>query len=73
MSYFSKFITLIALAITISNYGQTADEIIDAYHENIGGIDKLKAINGIKLTLKIKNFDFHLDFHHHFHPLIEVF
>ena len=53
MSYFSKFITLIALAITISNYGQTADEIIDAYHENIGGIDKLKAINGIKLTLKI--------------------
>ena len=53
MSYFSKFITLIALAITLSNYGQTADEIIDAYHENIGGTDKLKAVNGIKMTLKI--------------------
>ena len=53
MIYFSKFITLIALAITLSNYGKTADEIIDAYHENIGGTDKLKAVNGIKMTLKI--------------------
>ena len=53
MSYFSKFIALIALAITLSNYGQTAEEIIDTYHENIGGIDKLKAVNGMKMTLKI--------------------
>ncbi len=53
MNYFSRLITLLVLAISMSNYAQTADEIIATYHENIGGIDKLKAVNGIKLSLKI--------------------
>lgn len=53
MNYFSRLITLLVLAISMSNYAQTADDIIATYHENIGGIDKLKAVNGIKLSLKI--------------------
>jgi outer membrane lipoprotein-sorting protein len=34
---------------------QTADEIISTYFENIGGIDNLKKLEGIKMSAKVNN------------------
>jgi outer membrane lipoprotein-sorting protein len=53
MINFSKIITLLAIAFTLSSHAQTADEILDTYFDNIGGLDKLKAVEGIKITLSL--------------------
>lgn len=46
-----KLIAIIFFAvIAASTWAQTADGIIDKYLENIGGVDKWKAINTAKLT-----------------------
>ena len=34
-------------------HAQNIDEIISKYHENMGGLDKLKALNAVKLTGKM--------------------
>lgn len=49
-----KFI-LIAIAISFStnHYAQTAEEIIDNYFENTGGIDAWNKIEGLKMSAKI--------------------
>ncbi len=36
---------------TATSFAQTADEIINKYIKNIGGADKLKALNGIKMNM----------------------
>lgn len=48
-------IVLIALVFSFSqqNQAQTADEIISTYFENIGGLEKLEAIQGIKMSAKV--------------------
>ena len=37
---------------TIAN-AQTVDEILSTYYENIGGIENLKKITGVKMVAKI--------------------
>jgi len=48
-------IVLIALIFSFSqqNQAQTADEIISTYFENIGGIEKLQAVEGMKMSAKV--------------------
>ncbi len=46
-------LALIAFLIMAPAQAQTADEIISTYFENIGGIDKLKAVKGMKMTAKV--------------------
>lgn len=46
-------IALFAMAIAVSAQGQTADEILNSYFENTGGVDKWKAIEGVKMTAKV--------------------
>ncbi len=51
-----KKITLLVLAIcaSITINAQTADEIISTYFENIGGLENLKKVEGIKMTATAK-------------------
>ncbi len=44
---------VVAIAASISVKAQTADEIITTYFENIGGLENLKKVKGIKMTAKI--------------------
>jgi len=46
-------IVLFTLAFTLPNQAQTADEIVEGYLEAIGGVDKLKSIEGVKTTLNV--------------------
>jgi len=50
-----KKITLLVLAIcaSITINAQTADEILTTYFENIGGLENLKKVEGIKMTASI--------------------
>ncbi|QCX00080.1 outer membrane lipoprotein-sorting protein [Aggregatimonas sangjinii] len=47
------FIALFAFAILAPAQAQTADEIISSYLENIGGVEKWKALEGMKMTAKL--------------------
>jgi hypothetical protein len=44
-------LSLIALTFAFAIKAQTVDEIITKYFENTGGLDKWKAVQGIKLTM----------------------
>ncbi len=44
---------IIAAVASISIQGQTADEIIATYFENIGGLENLKKVKGIKMTAEV--------------------
>ena len=46
-------ITLIAVALAMPLQAQTADEIIENYFENTGGLDNWKNLEGIKMTAKV--------------------
>ncbi len=49
-----RWITAIVLmATTMISSAQTADEILDNYFENIGGKEKLKSLEGIKMMAKV--------------------
>ncbi|WP_298365887.1 outer membrane lipoprotein-sorting protein [uncultured Lutibacter sp.] len=50
-----KKITLLLLVImaSLGVKAQTADEILENYFENIGGLENLKSIQGIKMTAKV--------------------
>ena len=49
-----KFLFIIALVSFTANVSaQTADEIITTYFENVGGLDKLKKVEGVKIYAKI--------------------
>lgn len=47
------FVALFALAVMAPIQAQTADEIIANYFENIGGLEKLKSVESIKMTAKV--------------------
>jgi len=38
------------MSLSFTVKAQTADEIIDTYFENIGGVDALKAVKGVKMS-----------------------
>ena len=48
-------LVLVALIVSISTQinAQTADEILANYYENIGGLENLKKIKGLKMTAKL--------------------
>lgn len=46
-------IALIAFALTMPLQAQTADEILENYFENTGGLDAWKSIEGMKMTAKV--------------------
>lgn len=52
-----KFLKVVVVALIFSfsyqSEAQTADEIISTYFENIGGLEKLNAIEGIKMSAKV--------------------
>ncbi|NJB69821.1 outer membrane lipoprotein-sorting protein [Saonia flava] len=46
-------IALLMLLMTLPSQAQTADEILSSYFENIGGLETLKAVKGLKMVAKI--------------------
>lgn len=46
-------IVLLILAFGLPTQAQTVDEIIDNYFENIGGLEKLKSVTGVKMIAKV--------------------
>ena len=44
---------LLLLSIGSLSYGQTVDEIIDTYFENIGGADNFRALKGFKMMATV--------------------
>ena len=46
-------VAIFALAVMAPAQAQTADEILASYFENIGGLEKLKAVKGMKMTAKV--------------------
>jgi len=46
-------VALVVLAIMTPIQAQTADEILASYFENIGGLEKLKSVKGVKMTAKV--------------------
>ncbi len=46
-------IAVLMLILSLPTQAQTVDEILDNYFENIGGLEKLKAVKGMKMIAKI--------------------
>jgi hypothetical protein len=46
--------SLLMMACAFVSQAQTADEIIAKYHENTGGVEKWKALQGMKMTTILK-------------------
>lgn len=46
-------VALMMMAFAFPTQAQTVDEILENYFENIGGLEKLRSIEGIKTTVKI--------------------
>ncbi|MDV7138861.1 outer membrane lipoprotein-sorting protein [Maribacter sp. TH_r10] len=46
-------IAILAMTFVAPLSAQTADEILDTYFENIGGLEKLKSVEGMKMVAKI--------------------
>lgn len=49
-----SILTMAAMFFFVAANAQTADEIIAKYHENTGGVDKWKALQGMKMTATLK-------------------
>ncbi len=43
----------VALICSFATYAQTADEILAKYYKNAGGVEKWKALKGVKITAKV--------------------
>jgi hypothetical protein len=46
-------IIVMMMAFALPTQAQTVDEIINNYFENIGGIEKLRSVKGVKMTAKL--------------------
>jgi len=46
-------ILLLTMAFALPTQAQTVDEILDSYYENVGGLEKLKALKGMKMNIKM--------------------
>jgi outer membrane lipoprotein-sorting protein len=53
MKKIKMIIATITFVMAISANAQTADEIINNYFENIGGLDNLKTLSGVKMSAKL--------------------
>ena len=47
------FTLLLIMAFALPTQAQTVDEIIDSYFENIGGLEKLNSLEGMKIIAKV--------------------
>ena len=48
-----KIISIVVLFLSLAVNAQTVDEILTTYFENIGGIENMKKVKGIKITAKV--------------------
>lgn len=48
-----KIISIVVLFLSIVVNAQTVDEILTTYFENIGGMENMKKVKGIKITAKV--------------------
>jgi outer membrane lipoprotein-sorting protein len=46
-------IVVLFMAFALPTQAQTVDEILSSYFENIGGLEKLKAVKGVKMIAKV--------------------
>lgn len=46
-------IVLLTMAFAMPTQAQTVDEILSSYYENVGGLEKLKALKGMKMNIKM--------------------
>ena len=46
-------VLMLSFCASLVTYAQTVDEIIDTYFENIGGLETLKKVEGVKMTAKV--------------------
>jgi hypothetical protein len=46
---------LVFLVISGFSYGQTVDEILNNYFENVGGADNFRALNGVKMKASVNS------------------
>lgn len=53
MKTFKLFFIALIVSFTTQINAQTADEIISTYFENIGGLENLKKVEGIKMTASV--------------------
>lgn len=54
MNFMKKLTLLVAfIGLTIGSFAQTADEIATKYLENLGGLEKLNAVESIEMTAKV--------------------
>lgn len=53
MKTLKLFIAVFAVLLIAPLQAQTADEILETYFENIGGLEKLKAVEGMKMVAKM--------------------
>lgn len=53
MKFVKLCIVLFTMAFALPTQAQTVDEIIANYFENIGGLEKLKSLEGVKTTAKV--------------------
>lgn len=53
MGTFKMIIAVFAMGMLMPLQAQTVDEIIDSYFENVGGKDKMNALEGVKMTAKV--------------------
>ena len=44
---------IVAFSVSFIINAQTAKEIIKTYHENIGGLEKLKKVEGVKMSATV--------------------
>ena len=55
MKTLKLLLAVLIISFTTQINAQTADEIISTYFENIGGLENIKKIEGIKMTAKVNN------------------
>ena len=55
MKILQLFVVALAVSFATSLNAQTADEIIDTYFENTGGVDNWRKIEGFKMYAKVNN------------------
>ena len=46
-------IVVLTLVFALPTQAQTVDEILSNYYENVGGLEKLKALKGMKMNIKM--------------------
>ncbi|WP_445956001.1 hypothetical protein [Yeosuana sp.] len=55
MKTLKLLLAVLIISFTSQINAQTADEVISTYFENVGGLENIKKVEGIKMTAKVNN------------------